>query len=221
MKNFYTKSFYLLVGKTYASMCIIMMSEQRFTMLAILSGLILLLTAYFWPLWKFNEHVVILNRLYRSAQLCEPELTHVVERNHIRSIINLRGKHLSERWYQDEIALSQKNQLTHFDLEMPAHGRPTQHQLMMLVQALLTAPQPILVHCKNGVDRTGLASALGLILLGNASMSEVKKQYTPQYLNLSEKSVARLAMADYERWLKEKNVPSSRASLMKWVSQYS
>ncbi len=48
-----------------------------------------------------------------------------------------------------------------------SHELPQSNRLNQLVDALLTAPRPILLHCHRGADRTGMASAIALILNGD------------------------------------------------------
>jgi protein tyrosine/serine phosphatase len=43
---------------------------------------------------------------------------------------------------------------------MSASREPDPALLAHLLTALATAPTPLLIHCKDGADRTGLASAL-------------------------------------------------------------
>ena len=53
-----------------------------------------------------NFHLVIPDQVLRSGQLSDPELKRVVERHSIRSVINLRGSHPGEPWYDSERAVS-------------------------------------------------------------------------------------------------------------------
>ena len=46
-----------------------------------------------------------------------------------------------------------------------------------VVQALHDAEEPILIHCANGNDRSGLASALYLLLRTDASLNDARQQF--------------------------------------------
>jgi protein tyrosine/serine phosphatase len=107
-----------------------------------------------------NFHAVEEARLYRSAQLSGDALDHAIQKYGIRSIINLRGGSIRDAWYADEQRRSAEFGVLHFDLPLSAEEEPTAAQMTQLISLLETAPQPILVHCKSGADRSGLAAAL-------------------------------------------------------------
>jgi protein tyrosine/serine phosphatase len=107
-----------------------------------------------------NFHTVTAGRYYRSAQPTAGDLTAYARAFGIKSVINLRGRHPGERWYEDEMRVSDELGLHHIDLALSARRELSNAQLSELEKALREAPEPILVHCKSGADRTGLAAAL-------------------------------------------------------------
>jgi len=113
-----------------------------------------------------NFHEVIGGELYRSAQPDAERLRDWVRDHGIRSVLNLRGAS-DGAWYVEEIATANELGLTHADFGMSA-GKPLSQtrsdQLIALMQQL---PKPLLIHCKQGADRTGLASALYLAARGD------------------------------------------------------
>ena len=54
-----------------------------------------------------------------------------------------------------------------YDLPLAATRRPTRRELLFLIDLLDRCPYPLLIHCKSGADRTGLASALYLMVKRN------------------------------------------------------
>ena len=54
--------------------------------------------------------------------------------------------------------------LSLYDLPLSATRRPARLELLRLIDVLERCPYPLLIHCKSGADRTGLASALYLML---------------------------------------------------------
>ncbi len=107
-----------------------------------------------------NFHTVEAGKLYRSAQPDAAGLKAYAQTLGIKSVINLRGRHPGEAWYEDEMRASNELGLYHADLALSARRELTDAQLEELEKTLRDAPTPILVHCKAGADRTGLASAL-------------------------------------------------------------
>lgn len=109
-----------------------------------------------------NFHTVIAGTLYRSAQPSANEIAEYAERYGIRTIVNLRGKNSGRAWYDNEIAASRKAGIDHIDFRMSARAPLSDERARELVAVLRSAKKPILIHCKAGADRTGLATALYL-----------------------------------------------------------
>ena len=59
-----------------------------------------------------------------------------------------------------EIKSSRENGVAYYDLPLSATRRPTRRELLQLIDLLDRCSYPLLIHCKSGADRTGLASAL-------------------------------------------------------------
>lgn len=110
-----------------------------------------------------NFHAVVPGELYRSAQLSPSALRARVEREGIRTVVNLRGENKGQTWYDDEVRECAALGVRHIDVRISARELPPKDQAELLLAALHDAPRPILVHCKNGADRSGLACAAYLI----------------------------------------------------------
>ncbi|MEO9227687.1 MAG: tyrosine-protein phosphatase [Devosia sp.] len=128
-----------------------------------------------------NVHEVVPGELYRSAQLNGARLKGVIDQFAIRSIINLRGGEPNNDFYSDELNVSSASGVVHFDVPMSAGDEPSPATLEQLIGLLRTAPRPLLVHCKDGSDRTGLASALFELLVLHRPASEASGQLSFAY----------------------------------------
>jgi protein tyrosine phosphatase (PTP) superfamily phosphohydrolase (DUF442 family) len=107
-----------------------------------------------------NFHPVKEGVLYRSAQPSGRDLRRMTQEYQLRSVINLRGSHPGESWYDTEKAVSDELGLRRVDIGMSAVRLPHRDDLILLLDAFKELPRPILVHCKAGADRTGEAAAI-------------------------------------------------------------
>ena len=128
-----------------------------------------------------NFHTISPGQAYRSAQLDQDELEYYHRKYGLRSVINLRGKVSGEKWYQEEIATCRKEGLQHYDLSLSPDHEPTQLEVQKLLQIFRTAPRPVLVHCKAGADRAGLAAAVWQLVINGRPKSEARKQLSLIY----------------------------------------
>lgn len=155
-----------------------------------LAGVVLLLLASpgialgGWATWLHaygNLHLVEPGRLYRSGQLGGAQLQLVLQEDGIRSVINLRGPEDGGAWYQDEIRATRNAGAVHYDLALSAETPPGPATIAKLVDLLRTAPEPMLVHCRDGADRTGLAAALYELLVMRRTPQQAKQQLSFYY----------------------------------------
>jgi protein tyrosine phosphatase (PTP) superfamily phosphohydrolase (DUF442 family) len=115
-----------------------------------------------WYMTGTNNFCVVgTGRIYRSAQLDRESLLRVIQERGIKSIMNLRGPG-PEDWYNAETNATQRLGLKHIDFTLSAGEELTDVQMDELMAQIENAPKPMLIHCKNGSDRTGLAGALYL-----------------------------------------------------------
>jgi len=137
----------------------------------------------YWGLVQYHDnfHTVTAGVFYRSAQPAKDELQELVRDHGIRSILNLRGAHRGQSWYDDEIAASEKLGVAHFDYGLSSKRVVTSKQMAELLRIINYAPKPLLVHCKSGADRAGLVSALYRFAEEGASAGEAAKELSLVY----------------------------------------
>jgi protein tyrosine/serine phosphatase len=131
--------------------------------------------------YQGNFHAVSEGQFYRSAQLAAGELRSAIHEHGIRSILNLRGAHPGEAWYDDEVAVSQALGVAHYDYGLSAYRVVTNGQISEILDILRYAPKPLLVHCKSGADRAGLVSALYRFAGEGASADQADQQLSMLY----------------------------------------
>ena len=166
-----------------------------------------------------NFHVVIPGKIYRSAQPHHGALFIDLHHYGIKAIINMRGKTPNALWFQQETAFAKHHHIHLYNINIPAHALPSVSELRKLVSVQRQAPQPYLIHCLAGVNRTGLAAAIAIILSGDPSVDDWQDQLSWQYNLLSKTSVGYQVMENYMHWLKANHLTESKAHFLKWVSQ--
>ena len=119
--------------------------------------------------------------------------------NGVRTVINLRGASM-EPQYILEKNICAKLGLNLIDIPLSATRAPTPEVLVRLLDALNSAERPLLMHCKSGADRTGLASAI-FILDQGGSMAQARAQLSPRFLHFKSgrKGILDSFIGSYER----------------------
>lgn len=128
-----------------------------------------------------NFYEVLPGQLYRAAQVTPDSLARYHRDYGIKTVINLRGAKPGSAWYDAEIRESKALGIRHVDFAMQAKRELTDEQARALVALMRDAPKPILLHCKSGSDRTGLASALYLGAIAGATESHAEGQLSLRF----------------------------------------
>lgn len=115
--------------------------------------------------WR-NWGVVEPGRLYRSNHPLPWQLRAATRRFGLRSIINLRGER--EDCGSDRLgrAAAAALGLVQIDAPLESRGAPHKDRILRLAEIFRDLPEPALMHCKSGADRTGLAAGLWMLLQG-------------------------------------------------------
>jgi protein tyrosine/serine phosphatase len=132
-------------------------------------------------IYHANFHTVVNGEVYRSGQMSVEQLTHVIQKYGIKSILNLRGENPTTSWHQAELATAAKLNVEHYDRSLGSGKELTLDEMNDLVTLLRAAPKPILIHCLGGADRSGLVSALYCLAIDGEKPEQADKQLTIWY----------------------------------------
>jgi protein tyrosine phosphatase (PTP) superfamily phosphohydrolase (DUF442 family) len=183
------------------------------------AGIALILFEAYRVLIGYNGHVVLPGQVYRSAQPGADDLRAAVKAYGLRTVFNLRGPCKGLDFYDEEVAACTELGVAHEDFEFSAVRLPDVKQLRRFVTALEQAEQPILLHCKRGSDRTGLASVIAAVLIGGVPYEQAKGQLSLRYAHLAFGPTRQMSafFAIYEGWLAKHGHEHSRERLRHWL----
>ncbi|MCA8911812.1 MAG: tyrosine-protein phosphatase [Planctomycetes bacterium] len=155
---------------------------------------------------------------YRSDQLDGPAMKRVIERNGIATVIRLVGTEDSNaESYEEESAAVAETDAKLVVAKMAATRLPYRSELSRVFEALDTSQRPLLVHCRQGSDRTGLISAIWLHDYKGESLEKAREQLAVFYGHMPVGSST--AMDDfldmYDQYSKDH--PGEKLTIQQWV----
>jgi protein tyrosine phosphatase (PTP) superfamily phosphohydrolase (DUF442 family) len=153
-----------------------------------------------------NFHSVIPGKCYRSAQPSERFLAELQRTHGIRSILNLRDENNDQPWYQEEKKAAERLGIKLVNVGLSSSEQPPDFEFRRFVEGMDACEQPMLIHCASGNDRSGLASAIYLMLYTKTPMAEARTQLSLRYGHIPWGKAACLQriLDSYETWLHEK-----------------
>jgi protein tyrosine phosphatase (PTP) superfamily phosphohydrolase (DUF442 family) len=168
-----------------------------------------------------NVHEVIPGLVYRSAQPSAKALADLVKKYGIRTVVNLRGCSPFLPYYLEESRASHELNLQEEDVFFSSYRLPSVKEIRRLVKVLDRAEYPIVLHCRRGADRTGLASAIAVLLQTDASVAQAQKQLSWRYGHVA---LGRPANLDrflmlYKQWLARTGQQHTQAVFRRWLNE--
>lgn len=154
-------------------------------------------------LFGSNRHTVVPGRVYRSAQPSGEAVAELIASRQIKTVLNLRGVSRDADWYLAESRAAHAANVSQEDITLSAYLLPPPAELRRLVDVLDHTEYPVLIHCKQGADRTGLASAVVILLSPDGTLADARRQLWPTYGHISlGRTYAMDEFLDrYEGWL--------------------
>ncbi len=165
-----------------------------------------------------NFHSVQSGVLYRSAQLKPSRLRKYVQKFGIKSVINLRGVNKKTKWWQAEKATLEKLNVNYYNIPFNANSYSSKENLHKLLYLYKHAPKPILIHCRDGADRSGEAAALWILEQQGKQKKDAFKHLSLKYGYLrfrKPKKYFLISIWQGEQWLNQKYDPENYVSKIK------
>lgn len=174
------------------------------------------------PLFEGNFGIVDPGRVYRSAQPGS-DLSALIAAKRLGSILNLRGGSTADPFYANEVQSTQASGVDFYDFPISATRRPSRRELLVLLDLLGRCRYPLLIHCKQGSDRTGLVSALYLMAVRGVAPEKAAEMFTVWHGHIPLLGTQRLhePLDEYSAWLSAHGLAHSPDRLRNWVeSEY-
>ena len=169
--------------------------------------------------YQGNFGVVDPGRVYRSARP-GGGLREWIRAYQLASILNLCGGSQADAWYASEIQDSRELEVAFYDLPLSAIRRPTRRELLILIDLLGRCRYPLLIHCKLGSDRTGMAAALYLLVGRGEAPDRALRAFSigsghvpflgPEHLHEP--------LLEYSEWLKAHRLTHTPDRFREWVA---
>ncbi len=129
-----------------------------------------------------NLHEVEEGRVYRVSQPDSQQLRSWIWRYGIETVVRLRGGDPGRSGFDDSFEPTLDAGIDFVQLPMSANRFPERHELLALCELFERARYPILLHCRAGADRTGLASAV-YTLHATGDLERARSQLSLRYLH--------------------------------------
>ena len=183
-------------------------------------GLVVAAVTFRTPWFFGNFGIVEPQRVYRSAQP-DGELPQLIARYRLASVLNLRGGSPDDRWYNDEVRATRDSKINFYDLPMSATRRPLRRELLIVLDLFDRCPYPLLIHCKSGSDRTGLATALYLMSKKGEPPEQAMGAFSLGYGHVPLFGPQHLhePLQEYGGWLKAQGKVHTPARLRFWIEE--
>nr|WP_244985073.1 tyrosine-protein phosphatase [Acetobacter persici] len=129
--------------------------------------------AIFRLVWT-NFHAVVPGKVYRCNHPTPARLKWAMRRFKLRTLVNLRGHRKCGSDALSRTAAARLG-LAHVDMAFESRGAPHRDRILRFAGLYQQIAFPMLMHCKSGADRAGLASGLVILFEGGTAERALKE----------------------------------------------
>jgi hypothetical protein len=186
---------------------------------AVVAGLIGFALLLLWLATDDRMLDVIPGEILRSGRLDGGELQQAIERLDLRTVVSLTGSGPEDDWVGAERELCASLSVHHVTLPFSVDEWPGRAEVEEVIRILDDAERPLLFHCLRGVDRSGWASAVAL-LLADAPVERALRQMSPRNGHLCDPGSCPLHrfFESYLDHLSATGRPAGAASFRQWIA---
>lgn len=151
--------------------------------LMIAGGVLLLCTAFGLAnsrmyLFYSNFHTVVENQVYRSARPNPDRIQHWFDQYRIRTVIDMECGDQRDEPKMKSLGIVEQ------DIKWPSSRLPSTDRLRGLIRAIETCPRPLLIHCRAGAERTGVASVIAAMAIDHEDYATARGQLSSRYFHV-------------------------------------
>nr|WP_194300366.1 tyrosine-protein phosphatase [Acetobacter farinalis] len=129
--------------------------------------------AIFRLVWT-NFHAVVPGKVYRCNHPTPARLKWAMRRFGLKTLVNLRGHRQCGSDALSRNAAARLG-LAHVDMAFESRGAPHRDRILRFAGLYQQIAFPMLMHCKSGADRAGLASGLVILFEGGTAEQALKE----------------------------------------------
>ena len=195
------------------------MSRNRWAKLVLSTVALAALSLYVHQRWiAANFHVVVAGDLYRSAAPSASQLGDWIRQYDLRTVVNLRD----DRAFDAEAQRVRDAGLNYLHLPFSDRVLPERLEFLALVDTLARIPGPLLIHCRAGADRTGLASAIAAMSRHDWDVERALRQLGARFLHFhSSKNAVEGVLLRYREYCRSRDQDcGGYAEFRAWLQQH-
>jgi peptidoglycan/LPS O-acetylase OafA/YrhL len=165
-----------------------------------------------------NLYAVVENEVYRSGAPKPKRLAQMIDQLGLKTVVSVQGGVMEYPWFVNELSVCQQHGAELHSVDFPDDNLPPRETILQLCDILETAPRPILLHGRFGIQRAGIASAIAEMHRGVDPLTALR-QFDRKYVNLDRTPYRGTKLInEYASWLADRGETHSFARFRHWVA---
>lgn len=131
---------------------------------------------------KNNFHEIVPSKVYRSGELRNDKLIENIKKYNIKTIIDLRkGSDHNKRTELREENIAKNLGISYQWIPMVGSNTKQHKAIEKLISLSESIEEPILIHCSSGTHRSGVITAIWLMIKEEVSPEKAAEQLSPKF----------------------------------------